>query len=379
MSTGLTNEETPLAWPSSASTDDLMACNTCGVRVYSPNPGTLQILTRRQADGVGDGVNIEEDSGIGADYRGQRYSFQEAIFHVPGLHVFPGQSAVYPAEYHVHMTTYSKPSRSITIVIPVSHLVTGVGQDYYAAMAAQPDPSVTRPTLSTILVPGTPILQYQGPDIRGRTKDVPVSSLNDTSEWQFLLVLTPTQIRATDLERIPREGSLSTDPRDLPATGIAPTTQIPHNRLLLRTVMANPGILGPPDSTDPVSSTPQGMEVECKPLQVLDGKTIVEIDRVAAPVNVGYRGLGAGDPTSTPDDYSSIYSGIFTIGLFIGIITADSFMRYFAWGTLFEGTRVRASEPLKLVFIALVLVLAGFNYDVSTIPNIVSSIQSLMS
>lgn len=288
-----------MSWPSSASLDDLQACGTCGIRVYADTPGSLQVLTRRQGNGAGDGVNIEENVSIGADYRGQRYTFQEAVLHIPGLHIFPGNKEVYPAEYHIHMQTFSAPQRTLTIVLPVTHrdlTSTAPGQDYFAAVAAQPDPAATRPALSTLFVPGTPMLQYQGPDLRGRTGDSPTVPECDPDvglERQFLLVLgAPLRIRATDLERIPREGSLSTDPRDLPAPGVRPKTAVPRDRLRRCVVRASPGILGPAAQLTNTPAPNPTMELECKPLQVVDGTDVV-IDLSGQPTSIA-KMLGGG-------------------------------------------------------------------------------------
>ena len=217
----LTCEETPLAWPASITIEDLKTCNTCGIRITAASPGSLQILTRRQEGGVGDGVNIDESISVGADYRGQRYSLDEAIFHTPGLHMFPGRKVLYPAEYHIHMRTMVAPIRYLTLVIPVSHMEAGSNEelqgpksmkDYFSAMKAKPDPSAIRPTLETLFNTEKgktiKIIQYQGPDIRGRSGDkeseAPEDVCNSSSERQFLLVLNVAHIRATDLERIPR-------------------------------------------------------------------------------------------------------------------------------------------------------------------------------
>jgi hypothetical protein len=310
-----------MTWPQSASLDDLQTCGTCGIRVYADTPGSLQVLTRRQGNGAGDGVNIEENVSIGADYRGQRYTFEEAVFHVPGLHIFPGNKEVYPAEYHIHMQTFSKPQRTLTLVLPVTHrdlASTAPGQDYFAAVAARPDPAATRPALGTLFVPGASMLQYQGPDIRGRTGANPVTAACDPDvglERQFLLVLgAPLRIRATDLERIPREGSLSTDARDLPARpGVSPKSVLPRDRLRRCVVLASPGILGP--TAAPLSDTPTPsttMELECKPLQVVDGTDVV-IDLSGQPTSVAKSfglksgrgllsaGVGAGAGCPIPD------------------------------------------------------------------------------
>ena len=374
----LTYAETPLSWPTNVGLEDITSCRTCGVRVFAPQPGSLQILTRRAQGGVGDGVNIDEANGsIGADYRGQRYSYQEAIFHTPGLHVFPGQSDVYPAEYHIHMTTFSQPQRSITIVIPVSHRVTGPGADYFAAAAAQPDPTAVRPTLSTLLTPGAQILQYQGRDIRGRTADVPSGSSDadeDTEERQFLLMLAPCQINAADLERIPREGSASSDPRDLPAVGVAPSTKPTRDRLRRVAVLANPGILGsaPQGLQD---SSGSGMEMECLPLQVVEGQDVIDMSGVAVPITdlLGLGSLGSlggrlggalgPSPSSTPESWQAQATDYFTtfIGALVGLMFAQWFFQKIGWDIWFKGGSVGIMEfnTKVILFVTLIGLTVG--------------------
>lgn len=271
--TALTCEETPLAWPKSAELRDLNVCSTCGVRVHAPYAGSLQVSTRRP---TGDGVNIDESNHLGIDYRGQRYSYDGAIFHTPGLHIFPGQNDVYPAEYHIHMKTLTAPYRTVTLIIPVSHLFAGPGESYFAAVSATPDPSAVRPTLNSIIVPGAPILQYVGPSLRGRTRDNNACMTN--SDHHNLLIMRVAHIRATDLERIPREGSASTDPRDLPAPGIRQQKTVPRDRLVATAVYASPGILGDGSVKTVIAADVSGMEVECAPVQVVDGRDVIEKD-----------------------------------------------------------------------------------------------------
>jgi hypothetical protein len=371
---GLTCDEAPLAWPSSVTVDDLRNCTTCGIYVSAPQSGSLQILTRRQGGGVGDGVNIEEANSIGADYRGQRYTYVEAVFHTPGLHVFPGQKDVYPAEYHVHFQTLSQPLRAITIVIPVSHrpddFPNPTGVDYFAATAAQPDPNATRPTLSTILPPGTPIIQYSGPDIRGRTADVPTTDECSTPmERQFLLMWRVTGIRASDLERIPREGSLSTDPRDLPAPGIKPVVkQLSRERLLATTMFAAPGILGSEPSSGGfggvVATGPT--ELACKPLKVVNGRDVVDVSGQWMDITsllsggkgelLGSAGSirqlnGTSDTTSALDYAKRI--GFYSAGAIIGIAIANAIANLI-WSAAFDRTEAFGDQnKLKYAFYAL--------------------------
>jgi hypothetical protein len=369
----LTCDETPLAWPPSTSLDDLKVCSTCGIKVHSPQPGSLQILTRRQSKGVGDGVTIDESNSVGADYRGQRYTIEEAIFHTPGLHIFPGQKEVYPAEYHIHMRTMAAPIRYITVVIPVSHLIKseGIGTEYFKAMRAKPDPAATRPTLDTLLKSPTGAiintLQYMGPDVRGRTAEV--ADNNDvcasSKERQFILVLNVCHIRATDLERIPREGSLSTDPRDLPAPGVTPSVAIPSDRLLRSTVYAVPGILENKQVSAIASApTPTGTELECKPVKVVNGRDVIDVDGKVVDVK---KLLGVGEEVSEPHEQSYITTMgkpvTMFIGTFAGLLLADWLIYTFIWAFFFKDSdRLAQWEPIKIwTFLTIALTAAGFS------------------
>jgi hypothetical protein len=258
---------------------DLKTCESCAVKVIAPHPGSLQILTRRQGSGKGDGVNIEEYNGVGADYRGQRYSYDEAILHVPGLHIFPGRTAVYSGEYHIHLRTLIAPVRYLTIVIPIIQDVNGTTNAYFAAMKARPDAAAVRPTLLTLInaLGSSSVIQYQGPDIRHRTRDSPTTpDCASTNERQFLLILNPATMRPMDFERIPREGSLSADPRDLPMPGIQPVTKaISRDRLVNSVVLAKPGFLF--DTPSVATTAAARNELECKPLKVVEGRDVVDI------------------------------------------------------------------------------------------------------
>lgn len=369
----LTCAETPLAWPASIAIADLKACRICGIRVQAPQPGSLQILTRRQGTGVGDGVNIDESITVGADYRGQRYSFEEAVFHTPGLHVFPGRTEAYPAEYHVHMRTMSAPIRYLTLVIPVSHIAADIATDgtaYFAAAAAKPDPSASRPTLDTLLAAkGIEIIQYQGPDLRGRTADDSPDDVCNAAgvERQFLMVLNVVGIRATDLERIPREGSLSTDPRDLPAPGVAPQAVVPRDRLLRVAVLANPGILLPaPPTTTPTDAS--GSEMECKPVKVVNGRDVIDVSGKAVDILslLGISGESV-NPINLPDTGMIAYSkhALMFVGTLLGLTFADVLVGKL-WYFFFESS-VRLSQwgPAKIwIFLAIALISSGFAQEI---------------
>jgi len=352
--------ETPLAWPSSTTVSDIPNSTTSGVQIYSAQPGSLQILTRRQGNGVGDGVNIMESNTVGADYRGQRYSYDEAIFHTPGLHIFPGQTEPYPAEYHILLETFAQPRRAITLVIPVSHRVKGAGVDYFAACAAQPDPAATRPTLSTLLTPGAPIVAYRGPDLRGRTADSPTPETCTTGEErQILLVLSPVQIRASDLERIPREGSLSTDPRDLPALGVAPTTAVTRDRLARTAVYCTPGIKGAAASFEVEPEPTPTKQLACSPIRTVGNQNVVDISGQKVEVGALLGPAAAATPSSRGDavQRDSItkalrHAGIFLATLF-GLLIADWLVSKL-WGIFMKSStpgQLEKWEKLKIVYI----------------------------
>jgi len=361
--TTLSCKETPLKWPSNVSLEQVTTCSTCGIRVFSNGPGSLQILTRRQG-GIGDGVNIIEDNGLGADYRGQLYVYEESIFHAPGLHVFPGQSTPYPAEYHIHMRTAPNvtPARGITIVVPASYMVEGPGKEYYAAMRS----SIAdfRPSISTLLPPGSDILQYQGPDIRGRSKEnLTPEACSSEYERQFLLVLRVSHINAADINRIYTEGSLSTDLRDWPAPGPYPTENIPTDRLLTKVVLAKPGILG-----SPVKKTKKEVkrtsELECKPLKIVDGKTAVDVSGKTIMLGDLYKKSQGGEGTGSAGLPIWAKLAMFVMIFFLSILFWDWVFTLLLWNTIFDAqsTNLQKWTNMKLLAIIVITILFGYNY-----------------
>jgi hypothetical protein len=382
----LTCAETPLAWPGGIAVDELPPQKTAGIRVIAPLSGPLTLEPRPARDGI----TVNEAGNIGADYRGQRYSLEEAVFHVPGLHVFPGQKDVYPAEYHLHFTTFSTPTRSLTLVIPVSHKVTGAGQDYFTALDAVADPAATRPTLETLLKPGDDVLQYRGPDIRGRVGggQPDTCDADVTNEMQFLLVRTPCQIRASDLERIPREGStrgvvLANDTAAMPFPGPAPKTRLTRDRLLRTVVLARPGILGSATLKDASGSAapplgPSGTqdlpslasEYTCRPIQVVDGQDVVA-DVSGSGFQTLAQVLGLVSTPGGGDEPSGGATGIsaggavqmvgFFVSLFILVIVRLLLGRIWTWK--FSGVNVTdwgaGSWWLFLLELALMAGIAG--------------------
>lgn len=336
----LSVQETPLAWPKEAAVGDLTTTKASGINISAPASGSLQILSRRP---IGDGVNIQESAAISADYRGQRYNFDEAIFHVPGLHVFPDKTDPYSAEYHIHMSTLSTPQRALTIVIPVKQVTGGmrsedgpdVGGTYFQACMGRPDPNANRPNLLTILKLGSDTIQYQGPDIRGRTRDAPAAK--KTGEHQFILSLVPTYIRATDLERIPRQGSMSSDARDMPVPGVKPSIKVDRLRLLNTLVLARPGIIdpnAPPAAYTVIQSVPPVIP------ELSEDSTMIK--KVLLNLLLGL-----------------LFSSCFLVGYsIINIIIGRLF-----WQNLFANGRAAAIEPITIITILAVCISVAYGFD----------------
>jgi hypothetical protein len=362
----LTCAETPLAWPASVNLTDVSISKTSTMNLFAAAPGPLQILTRRQ-NGAGDGVNFVESPTVGADYRGQRYSLDEVVFHTPGLHIFPGQKAVYPAELHIHMKTFAAPARAITVVIPASHLVAAQDdqQNYFAAAAAQPNSATPPPPITSLLVPGTDLLIYRGPDIRGRTADVPTPDAQcaaDAMQREFVLVLNPAFIRATDLERIPREGSLSTDPRNLPASGVVPSQTVPRDRLLRCLRLARPGLASALQATR-ASTTPTSVEMECRPLMVVNGRDVIDIS--GRPVDIKQllgEGSGTLGDTKVAATGPSLGTQILTgVSILVGLFLAELIMEKLVWTRFFIASPALARWNIVkvILFIGMAFGLIG--------------------
>jgi hypothetical protein len=370
----LTYDETPLAWPASVDISDLNSCKTCGIRILAPQPGPLQCLSRRQGKGAGgdgkgtgqgaggDGVNIDEYIGIGADYSGQRYSFEEAIFHTPGLHLFPGQKDLYPAEYHIHMRTMSAPIRYITIVLPVSHMVAeSHTKNYFAAISAHPDPSVKRPTLETLFQgENIKVVQYEGPDIRKRTEEQPIPANQNMAERTFLLVMNVACIRATDLERIPREGSASTDPRDLPAPGVKPIKKVLRDRLLRSSILADPGILH--EKMQVIEDKKSKVEMECRPVKVVNGRDVIEnFDGKIVDVRKLLGMSELAEITENKGGVPVIRVVTFILSVIFGIFFADYFLEKL-WTLFFlDSDRLHKMSWIKImIYVTIILCIAGY-------------------
>jgi hypothetical protein len=268
------------------------------------------------------------------------------------------------------MKTFTAPIRYITIVFPVSHLVSsGAGQPYFAATAAQINTATVaqNPTLATLFTPGVQMIQYQGPDIRGRTAVSPEPlDPNDTAERQFLLMLQPLQIRASDLERIPREGSLSINPVDLPELGVAPSKTVLRNRVIGYAVLATPGVpMGPVGYGATTDSSANPVELECKPLKVIDGKDY--IIHTATDVRSG---LGAKNPMGSPleksvpqlDILDTLIYGVTVF--FTAMITIQLFHIFiFRWWFDTQGPEFKAILWHGVYFtVALTLMIINYGY-----------------
>jgi hypothetical protein len=357
---GLTCAQVPLAWPVDVSLNQITPCSTCGIQFNFTTGSTLQLSARPARDGI----TVDESTIGSADYQGQRYTVDECVFHTPGLHIFPGQTDVYPAEYHIYMTSISQPVRTIAIVIPVSHRAEHkgdpVGTSYFGAATAQPSPGSQTPSLQTLLVPGTPVLQYLGVDLRSCATDP------DTAEIQYLLPLRVMGVRAADLERIPREGTGSTLPDALPLPGARPTQAVARDVLLKSTLLANPGILGTAPLVEGMPATLTDA-YSCKPLQVIDGKDVIQTDVSGVPlIKVLLGGNTApGSIDTTGGGNLWMYAAISFVSTMAGLLFADMMFGY-VWGWFFIGS-TRLDEWLALkVWIFLGIALGSMFWPTAT-------------
>jgi hypothetical protein len=279
------------------------------------------------------------------------------VFHTPGLHVFPDQSDVFPAEYHITLTSVSLPTRTIVLVVPLSHRSQddGVpaGADYFAAASSNPNTTgLAPPPLSTLFVPGSPVLQYYAGDLFNCDPRQP--------DIQYLLVLRVMSIRATDLERIPREGTGSTLPDALPLPGPKPSQAVPRDLLLRSTLLAMPGIVSssathqPPAQRDldPTAYT-------CKPIQVMDGKDVLvnTFPGTPLPQILDISGASCAPPPADGETGGSpwIYSIITFLATMAGLLLADMLFGY-VWGWFFSGPsdRLEAWLPIKIFFFLII-------------------------
>ena len=332
--TGLTCPQTPLRFPSGISLNELEEKTDSTIEIHSSVSGSLQPVSRRTGGGAGDGVNIEENSGLMVDYKGQQYSYVEAIFHAPGLHVFPDLSETYPAEYHIHLKTYATPVRKITIVIPLK-IVTGdiSGHPYF--MACRATPVDNRPLITTLFTPGTTTLQYKAPDIRGRTRNVAETaicrSVND--ETVFILVLTPNYIRATDIDRINRLDTGTSDPRNLPVAAVIPSITLTRQDVLNNLIIANPGV-GSMKAPPAAPALPKCAAED-------------EIDSESSVNNVS-------------NSNRALCAILFTL-CFVVTITALDFVLGFVWYSIFNSSD--STDATKMFIMGTICIAAFFSYD----------------
>jgi hypothetical protein len=159
-------------------------------------------------------------------------------------------------------------------------------------------------------------------------------------------MLQPLQIRASDLERIPREGSLSTSPEDLPAPGVAPTKQVLRSRVIGYAVLATPGV--PTGSSGPVASTDSSanpVELECKPLKVIDGRDYVintagdSSDSSKGPLGSGRQVIGSGlQPTDSTVSINPVDLVFFCLSVIIAVMIIQIIFNNFIFPTIFDVT-----------------------------------------
>jgi len=348
-STCFTCEQSPLSWPASVDLKELHMCTLCAITIVAPNPGSLEVTSRNSGTGVGDGVSIREHSAIMAYYKHQQYAIEEAIFHTPGLHIFPGQTKVYPAEYHIHMKAVSDPIRYITLLIPVSHLVphSSATEAYFATMKKTRDPSKQNPTLESLVnAIDSDVVQYLGADIRGRVYANRDMSGCDLTERQFFMVTKPAYIKASDLERIPREGSVFINNvylPPLPVRGAEPQKNLLRDDIMRKVVLAKPGFKKK-NAKDTIESFENirpiaklAKDASGNPLRLVRGREIVDVSGGSVSLNDLVANLNRGTPEPGAND-AEMYRMFAALSLFIRsicFIIADWMITMFVWPMFF--------------------------------------------
>jgi hypothetical protein len=211
--------------------------------------------------------------------------------------------------------------------------------------------------------------------VRGRVKGssgdaAACSSLEDR---EFLLILAPAHINAVDLERIPREGSLSTDPRDLPAPGIRAIAVLAKTDLLAKVSLASPGLFKKSvagSKETGANSTPNTTkEFECKPVKVVNGRDVIDMSGTSVDIYT-LLGISGEDPSSSSSTSidSTLFQKVLTrilgaSGLLIGLLFAD-WLFSMLWSIFFEqSNQLKAWEPLKIwLFLAISMGVGGFGF-----------------
>jgi hypothetical protein len=158
-------------------------------------------------------------------------------------------------------------------------------------------------------------------------------------DYQFLLVLTPVYITASDSNRIYREGSLNNgnNPQDLPVAGVTPSqTAIPKATILKHIVLAKPGIIDP----NPRPSA-----------------TVSTCEKVNDPVEF----TSEESESNVADIFPYIEGITFAIGIIIGCFIID-FISGFFWSRLFKGDAVKAWIPMKALIIVAMCITGGLYY-----------------
>lgn len=343
-------DQSPLHWPSSVDLKELNTCDICAIELVAPFAGPLEVVSRNTGDGVGDGVSIIEHPSVTMYYKHQQYSIEDTVFHTPGLHIFPGETRVYPAEYHIHMKAVSAPIRYVTLVIPASHRVpeNQVTEAYFAAMRKPTNPSKETPALETLIAAvSSNVLQYLGPDLRGRVysnRDMSGCVLKE--ERQFFLVTKPAYIKASDLERIPREGSTFINNAyipPLPVRSAEPLKKSLRDDIMRRVILATPGFAPHKKEAATVEAFEDvrkpATDASGNPLRLVRGNELVDVS--GHPITLREL-LGKlydntdGELAPDTSELNGILVGVSVLVTAIGFLIADSLIAGWIWPQFFN-------------------------------------------
>jgi hypothetical protein len=159
---------------------------------------------------------------------------------------------------------------------------------------------------------------------------------------------------------------LSTDPRDLPAPGVAPKKAVTRDHLIRVAVLADPGILTAKKTDITKPEETGSTEMECKPVKVVNGRDVIDVSGKAVDIR---KLLGLPEPGDDQEKPSAAYNAIQSyarhalmfFGTMMGLLLSDYIVGK-VWSLFFlPSARLEQWEPLKLwIFLSIALTAAGF-------------------
>jgi hypothetical protein len=160
----------------------------------------------------------------------------------------------------------------------------------------------------------------------------------------------------------------------MPAPGVRPTVkQLPRDELLRKAVLADPGIVlkkakgskakATAKATDKAAAVKDSTEIECKPVKVVDGRDVVDVNGKATDL-LTLLGLApaATDASGSAADVAGFASGAskftFFIGTLMGILLAD-FVFSHIWNYFFLESGGRTQQWISKLTPTLFVIIAA--------------------